>query len=187
MSLVATPTAARIEPGLRTRRRIATALMPHLLTIRHSADPSFAVTWALADAGLDAGFEVAAEPLRGPVLRALARAWHWAAVSTPDTTAPGVLQVGRVDPSTFLVQWHGAEASLVARTGGAALCVVDGERPDVVDVSRTNLIDLLVAALIRPSGGPSDSPSTAFVRSDLPSRQARPYRDAPRGALPARF
>ena len=144
-------TSARTEPGLGTRRRIAATLMPHLLTIRHSADPSFAVTWALADAGLDAGFEVATEPLRGPVLRALGRAWHCAA-SEPGSAPATTLQVGRVDPTTFLVQWHGAQASLVARTGGAALCLVDGERADVVNVSRTDLIDLLVAALVRAAG-----------------------------------
>lgn len=124
-----------------TRRRLADDLAPHLVAIRNLTDASDVVIRA---ASVPVRFGVAAEPLRGPVQRALAQAWRCAS----SYAGSRAIEVDHRGAISSLLQVHGADWSLVARTGGPALLLFDGQPPAVVDVSSTDLAGLLVDELL---------------------------------------
>lgn len=156
------------------RRRMVEDLAPYLQAIRDLTDPSLLVVKAV---GVPAYYQVATEPLRGPVLRALGRAWHCASAGG----SAGLVQADQLDGGHVLVQVHGSDWSLLARTGGPALCLFDGPETIVVDVSSTDLIAPLVQALLRaarrPGRGhavsgpsPSQSATQPIARTGVPDR-----------------
>ncbi len=155
------------------RRRLAADLAPHLVAIRNLTDPSAVISRAACH---PVRYGVAAEPLRGPVQRAMAMAWRCAS----GHGAARSIEVEHLNPVSSLVQVHGADWSLVARTGGSSLLLFDGYPIAVVDVSPTDLIGSLVAELLRAAQRRLDELQQAAHRH----RDGRPAHPAVRAAPP---
>jgi len=154
------------------RRRLAADLIPHLVAIRNLTDPSAVISRAACH---PVRYGVAAEPLRGPVQRAMGMVWRCTSVSS----AARNIEVEHLNTIGSLVQVHGVDWSLVARTGCSSLLLFDGYPIAVVDVSSTDLIGSLVAGLLRAAQRRLDElqQGVHHHRDHPPSRQA--VHDAP--------